>query len=142
MFKSQETLQTAARALTFRRLTPEQWRMWRRVMRRQPQWYILRQSGKRHDRWHAVAGPFCSPDDARVALNRLTSAETGRLGSAAERWQVASLPDLLAYLTNRFNANTNIPAYIKGAPEASHGQVITVLDQSLERAVNEVGRIG
>lgn len=95
MLKSQETLQTAARALTFRRLTPEQWRMWRRVMRRQPQWYILRQSGKRHDRWHAVAGPFCSPDDARVALNRLTNAETGRLGSAAERWQVASLPETM-----------------------------------------------
>lgn len=52
--------------------------------------------------------------------------------------QRKSLPDLLAYLTNRFNANTNIPAYIKGAPEASHGQVITVLDLCRQAGIQKV----
>lgn len=95
MLKPQETLQAAARALTFRHLTPEQWRMWRRLMRRQPQWFILRQSGRRDDRWCAVAGPFCSPEDARAALNRLASPVAGPLRHTSERWQVASLPETM-----------------------------------------------
>ena len=52
--------------------------------------------------------------------------------------QRKSLPDLFAYLTNRFHANTNIPAYIKGSPEASHGQVITVLDLCRQAGIHKV----
>jgi len=95
MLRSQETLQAAARALTFRRLTPEQWRMWRRVMRRQPQWYVLRQSGRRRARWHAMAGPFDSPDDARRAQEQLTNPAAERSESASGRWQIASLPETI-----------------------------------------------
>ncbi len=39
-----------------------------------------------------------------------------------------SQPDLFAYLTNRSALNTNLPAFIKGSPEATHGQVVAVLD--------------
>src|SRR5262245_61619833 len=42
--------------------------------------------------------------------------------------QRKSMPDLYSFLTNRHTANTNVPAYIKGSPEATHGQVIAVLD--------------
>lgn len=95
MLKSQNTLQAAAKALSFRHLSPEQWRLWRHMMRRRPEWFILRQSGKRHERWHAVAGPFCSPEDARAALERLTGARKHRVRRNSERWQVASLPETM-----------------------------------------------
>ena len=96
MLKAQGTsLQTAAKALSFRRLSLEQWQMWRTVMRRRPEWFILRQSGKRHERWHAIAGPFCSPEDACAALQRLAGARKRRVRRDSERWQVASLPETM-----------------------------------------------
>jgi len=95
MLKSEETLQTVAQTLTFRHLTPDQWRMWRRLMRRQPQWFVLRHAGKRSDRWQAVAGPFCSPDDARAALSQLSGANAVSSRRAPERWQVASLTETM-----------------------------------------------
>ena len=39
-----------------------------------------------------------------------------------------SLPELHTYLTNRFRANTNVPVYISGDRDATHGAVIHVLD--------------
>lgn len=52
--------------------------------------------------------------------------------------QRKSLPDLFAFLTNRFAANTNIPAYIKGHPESTHGQVVTVLDLCRRAGIQKV----
>lgn len=49
-----------------------------------------------------------------------------------------TLPDLYSYLTNRHAANTNIPAYIKGSPEATHGQVVTVLDLCRRAGIQKV----
>ena len=39
-----------------------------------------------------------------------------------------SFPDLLVLLTNRYNLNTNLPVYITGTREATHGSMIYVLD--------------
>ncbi len=39
-----------------------------------------------------------------------------------------SFPDLLTTLTNRYKANTNVPVYITGARDATHGAMIYVLD--------------
>jgi biopolymer transport protein ExbD len=39
-----------------------------------------------------------------------------------------SFSDLNALLTNRFSLNTNLPVYITGAKNATHGEVIGVLD--------------
>jgi biopolymer transport protein ExbD len=36
--------------------------------------------------------------------------------------------ELLTLLTNRFNLNTNLPVYITGTREATHGSIIYVLD--------------
>ena len=52
--------------------------------------------------------------------------------------QKKSMPDLFAYLTNRVAASTNIPAYIKGSPEASHGQVVAVLDLCRQAGIDKV----
>ncbi len=39
-----------------------------------------------------------------------------------------SFPDLLTLLTNRRNSNTNLPVYITGTRDATHGSMIYVLD--------------
>src|SRR5579872_5732759 len=39
-----------------------------------------------------------------------------------------SFPDLLTLLTNRHNLNTNLPVYITGTRDATHGSVIYLLD--------------
>lgn len=52
--------------------------------------------------------------------------------------QHKSLPDLYSYLTNRHAANTNIPAYIKGDPESTHGQVVAVLDTCRRAGIQKV----
>lgn len=49
-----------------------------------------------------------------------------------------SLPDLYSYLTNRHAANTNVSAYIKGSPQATHGQVIGVLDLCRRAGIGKV----
>ena len=42
--------------------------------------------------------------------------------------QEMSFPDLHRLLTNRFAANTNLPVYITGQKETTHGSMIYVLD--------------
>jgi biopolymer transport protein ExbD len=39
-----------------------------------------------------------------------------------------SLIGLNTLLTNRFSLNTNLPVYITGAKDATHGEIISVLD--------------
>ena len=39
-----------------------------------------------------------------------------------------ALPELFSMLTNRYTINTNLPVYITGAEDATHGSVMFVLD--------------
>jgi biopolymer transport protein ExbD len=39
-----------------------------------------------------------------------------------------SFPELFMTLTNRYDANTNVPVYITGNRAATHGEIIYVLD--------------
>ncbi|HTV39179.1 MAG TPA: biopolymer transporter ExbD [Candidatus Sulfotelmatobacter sp.] len=39
-----------------------------------------------------------------------------------------AFPELFSMLTNRYNLNTNLPVYITGANDATHGSVMFVLD--------------
>jgi len=39
-----------------------------------------------------------------------------------------SFPDLLTLLTNRYSLNTNLPVYITGTRDTTHGSVMYVLD--------------
>jgi biopolymer transport protein ExbD len=42
--------------------------------------------------------------------------------------QPVSFPDLFTLLTNRYQLNTNLPVYITGTRDATHGSIIYVLD--------------
>ena len=39
-----------------------------------------------------------------------------------------AFPELFTMLTNRYSLNTNLPVYISGAKDATHGSVMFVLD--------------
>jgi biopolymer transport protein ExbD len=51
-----------------------------------------------------------------------------KFGQVAVDQQPISFPNLLTLLTNRYNLNTNIPVYITGNRDATHGSVMYVLD--------------
>jgi biopolymer transport protein ExbD len=42
--------------------------------------------------------------------------------------QAIALPELFSMLTNRYSLDTNLPVYITGAEDATHGSVMFVLD--------------
>jgi biopolymer transport protein ExbD len=42
--------------------------------------------------------------------------------------QAVTFSDLFTQLTNRYSVNTNLPVYITGAKDATHGSIIYVLD--------------
>ena len=46
--------------------------------------------------------------------------------------------ELHTYLTNRFQSNTNIPVYISGDKDATHGSVIYVLDLVRKSGIQKV----
>jgi biopolymer transport protein ExbD len=51
-----------------------------------------------------------------------------KFGQVAVDQKSISYPDLLTLLTNRYNLNTNVPVYITGNRDATHGSVMYVLD--------------
>ena len=46
--------------------------------------------------------------------------------------------ELFGFLTNKVNVNTNIPVYISGDKEATHGSVISVLDLVRKAGIQKV----
>ena len=51
-----------------------------------------------------------------------------QFGQVAVDKKPIALPELYTLLTNRHNLNTNIPVYIAGRREATHGSIIFLLD--------------
>ena len=51
-----------------------------------------------------------------------------KLGQVTADNKPVSFPELLNLLTNRYSANTNLPVYITGTEDATHGSMIYVLD--------------
>jgi biopolymer transport protein ExbD len=51
-----------------------------------------------------------------------------RNGQVALDSKPIAFPDLRTLLTNRYNLNTNLPVYITGTRDATHGSMMYVLD--------------
>jgi biopolymer transport protein ExbD len=49
-----------------------------------------------------------------------------------------SLIELQSYLSNKFHVNTNVPVYISGDKDATHGTVIGVLDLVRRQGIQKV----
>jgi biopolymer transport protein ExbD len=54
--------------------------------------------------------------------------QVNRFAQVSADGKPISFPDLYQLLTNRFNLNTNLPVYITGTRDATHGSVIYLLD--------------
>ena len=65
------------------------------------------------------AAPNQKPDLVALFVNRD--------GQLSVDKKPISFSDLNTLLTNRFNLNTNLPVYITGAKDATHGEIISVL---------------
>jgi biopolymer transport protein ExbD len=51
-----------------------------------------------------------------------------KFGQVTADKKAVSFPELLTLLTNRYSVNTNLPVYITGTSDATHGSMIYVLD--------------
>ena len=67
-----------------------------------------------------VAKPGTKPDLINIAVDQL--------GNATIDKQPYNYVELGQYLSNRYHLNTNVPVYITGNDEATHGMIIGVLD--------------
>jgi biopolymer transport protein ExbD len=70
------------------------------------------------------------PEIINIAVDKL-----GDLYIEKER---KTMVEVFGYLTNRFNQNTNIPVYISGDKDATHGMVINVLDMVRRAGIQKV----
>jgi biopolymer transport protein ExbD len=67
-----------------------------------------------------VASSIAKPDMVAVTVDRS--------GQVSVESKPISFPDLLTLLTNRYALNTNLPVYVTGTRDATHGSVMYVLD--------------
>ncbi len=52
--------------------------------------------------------------------------------------KMVSLVELQNYLSNKYRANTNVPVYISGDKDATHGMIIRVLDIVRREGIQKV----
>ncbi len=67
-----------------------------------------------------LATPTKKPDIVNLTVNQD--------GQVSVDDKPVAFPELLTLLTNRYSLNTNLPVYIAGARNATHGSVMFVLD--------------
>jgi biopolymer transport protein ExbD len=68
----------------------------------------------------------------------LINIQVDKLGDIYIEKERRTTAELFGYLTNKVNANTNIPVYISGDKEATHGAVISVLDLVRKAGIQKV----
>ncbi len=67
-----------------------------------------------------VAASTVKPDMITLTVDRF--------GQVSLNNKPISFPDMLSTLTNRYALNTNLPVYIAGTRDATHGSMMYVLD--------------
>jgi biopolymer transport protein ExbD len=77
-----------------------------------------------------LATSSTKPDIVNLLVNRD--------GQASVDQKIISFSDLNSLLTNRFSANTNLPVYITGTKDATHGSVVYVLDLVRRAGISHV----
>ena len=77
-----------------------------------------------------LATSSTKPDIVNLLVNRDGQVSVDR--------KSISFSDLNTLLTNRFSLNTNLPVYITGAENATHGSVIYVLDLVKRAGISRV----
>lgn len=70
------------------------------------------------------------PDIVNIAVDKI--------GDIYVEKKQVNIVELNSYLSNKFQANTNIPVYISGDKDATHGAVIRVLDLVRRAGIQKV----
>ena len=70
------------------------------------------------------------PDIVNISVDRAGEVYVGK--------KPVSAAELHTYLSGRFRANTNVPVYISGDKDATHGSVIRVLDIVRREGIQKV----
>ncbi len=61
-----------------------------------------------------------------------------KLGEVYIEKKPVNMVELHSYLSNKFHVNTNVPVYISGDKDATHGAVIRVLDAVRREGIQKV----
>jgi biopolymer transport protein ExbD len=77
-----------------------------------------------------LATPTKKPDIVNLTVNQD--------GQVSVDDKPVALPELFTLLTNRYSLNTNLPVYITGSRDATHGSVVFVLDLVKRAGVKRV----
>jgi biopolymer transport protein ExbD len=77
-----------------------------------------------------LATSSTKPDIVNLFVNRD--------GQVSVDQKIISFTELNSLLTNRFSLNTNLPVYITGAQDATHGSVVFVLDLVKRAGISHV----
>ena len=81
------------------------------------------------------------PTATQAAANQkpdLVNVFVNRDGQVSVDKKAISLSDFNALLTNRLSLNTNLPVYITGAKDATHGEIVSVLDFVKRAGIQQV----
>ncbi|HWY30634.1 MAG TPA: biopolymer transporter ExbD [Candidatus Acidoferrum sp.] len=81
------------------------------------------------------------PTATQAAANKkpdLVNVFVNRDGQVSVDKKAISLSDFNALLTNRLSLNTNLPVYITGAKDATHGEIVSVLDFVKRAGIQQV----
>jgi biopolymer transport protein ExbD len=81
------------------------------------------------------------PTATQASANKkpdLVNVFVNRDGQVSVDQKALSWFDFNALLTNRLSLNTNLPVYITGAREATHGEIISVLDFVKRAGIQQV----
>jgi biopolymer transport protein ExbD len=70
------------------------------------------------------------PDIINIAVDKA--------GDVFVEKKAVNVVDLRSYLSNKFRVNTNVPVYISGDKDATHGAVIRVLDIVRREGIQKV----
>src|SRR5215470_6700597 len=68
----------------------------------------------------------------------LPTATVDKLGNVYIDKNIVSMVDLQNFLSNRYRINTNVPVYISGDKDATHGMIINVLDLVRRQGIQKV----
>jgi biopolymer transport protein ExbD len=77
-----------------------------------------------------LATSTAKPDMIKLKVNRD--------GAVTMDDNLMTFPQLYAMLTNRYHVNSNVPVYLSGAREATHGEMVYVLDLVKRAGIDRV----
>ena len=77
-----------------------------------------------------VAKRDFKPDIVNIAVDKA--------GNVSIEKKPVNIVELQTYLSNRFRSNTNLPVYISGDKDATHGTIIGVLDIVRRQGIQKV----